>query len=1339
MSAEGASGGRALLVVGHAPGATFQPSELRELARAAQVLLASERPWVVRRLSPVASPAQRPTRLNLKRAIKGLGEATEPALLFVFSGVIRGGQEPGLVTGEMEDDLLEESALSLDWITEALTQRRTPPLLVVLEVERVEGGHADAAALASRLAQGGGPVAVACAIRDQGVERANRLVNVVFEGLRAPASGEPPDEVTFRSLIEHVSRSGAATSLGIEGDIDVPLLVAAPWILDLPGISEGPVRPSSVEPAPDLEGEMLPGRVVIDGLLGHGGFGSVYLGRQLTMDRPVAVKILKPDLGGDPDERRRFAREARILARLRHPNVVAIYQADVTRRGEVFFTMELLTGGTLQAELERTPDPWPEDDAVRVFRDIVSGLSAAHACGIIHGDLKPVNIGFREVGAGSTSRQAVLLDFGVSQLVQGRDSGIGGTIRYMAPEQLDGRAILPASDVFTAALIFYELLTGTHTRQARHPLPVRLPASISDRWAGLLQKALAKQPSERPADAQALLALVDEGSPLPLRTTPFRFSGHRRQDAWRFAGRDNEVERLLSLVAFEPLTVLTGPSGVGKTSLVQAGLLPRLDEIGIAYQVYASSDPDQLIDALRAPVKSAREVVVLDQLERLLRRSTTLLEPFFEALGDTPSQRNLLLVLREEELGRWYAGAGSLAELAASFRLERLHRAAARAALSASLRAQGMRTTEEALEDLTSALDAFDEGTGVQPSHLQMVAAALWEATRSTDAPVTGAEARALGGVEGILRGHLARTLDRELDPEGQRAARQILLELVGPSGQRESRTRDELVGRYVDAAADAAFDLLTRRGLVVPSLGDPSRWELAHDTLLEPVLSWCDVRDLERRRAIEVVRFHVHRSTATRPSLLRSSELDDVLRSPEALEELDARWSRGIYGDPRDIPRPSIVVAKSRARRRLRRAGAIALTGAVLITTTGLGLRYARDRELRAGDIGRFELRVEAFDLDPERRPIPVEAHRLSGFRFRLRQPSDPLSVDLGPLASEQPRATETEAGTFIVEAKGGLWTLEVDGRHREGAKRCPPSVLHDVRLPGYSSRAQDLHRTLRIPTCKASREGTVEIPRGPYISGETNVPSGEEHFPVRQFYLDTYAIDEAEISFRDLRTYLEGIRDLAARPGTPPERKPIPDHPFFGQDEHPAGNLSWEDARNLCSYFGKHLPTFAQAEKAARGGFCLVHLNPDGSCSKPNPNPHRPYFWGDEDPEDVAGTKVAWDPKLRRDRSSLPVRTPGFESPYGVLHLAGNAFEWLADGAREDRPPSGTRNPFQGDGRPEKYIYGGYYRSRFKESLRAGYADRLYAGNLRFMVGLRCASRPRDPELGAPNNGSD
>lgn len=211
-------------------------------------------------------------------------------------------------------------------------------------------------------------------------------------------------------------------------------------------------------------GTLLDGRYELGEVLGLGGYGAIYAGRQLKIDRQVALKVLHPPPHiGDPEGyHKRFLREAQISARLQHPNVVTIYEYGVTDDGYAYIAMELLKGQDLQKVLLKR-GALEASRAFDLASQCLDALHAAHKADIIHRDLKPSNIFIHELD--EPGERAKIVDFGIARIRQvserlTRSGAALGTPRYYAPEYLRSQIVTPALDVYQMGLILIEMFTG---------------------------------------------------------------------------------------------------------------------------------------------------------------------------------------------------------------------------------------------------------------------------------------------------------------------------------------------------------------------------------------------------------------------------------------------------------------------------------------------------------------------------------------------------------------------------------------------------------------------------------------------------------------------------------------------------------------------------------------------------------------------------------------------------------------------------------------------------------------------------------------------------------------
>ncbi|WP_076972160.1 protein kinase domain-containing protein [Streptomyces sparsogenes] len=272
--------------------------------------------------------------------------------------------------------------------------------------------------------------------------------------------------------------------------------------------------------------ELASGRYVVREQLGQGGMAAVYRAHDTGLDRVVAVKVMHGELGRDPSFRQRFRREAQLAAKLAHPNVVGVHdigeEPDPGGAGEPmpYLVMEFVGGQSLRERVER--GPVGVDEALRITGDVLSGLEASHALGIVHRDIKPANVMLTADG------RVKVMDFGIARAVQSAESALTGTgtvlgsAPYMAPEQATGGEVDGRTDLYAVGVMLYQLLSGrlpfeddsVPTLLFKHvyaepPALAETGVHVSPAVQELVTRALAKTPGERYADAGVMRERVE--------------------------------------------------------------------------------------------------------------------------------------------------------------------------------------------------------------------------------------------------------------------------------------------------------------------------------------------------------------------------------------------------------------------------------------------------------------------------------------------------------------------------------------------------------------------------------------------------------------------------------------------------------------------------------------------------------------------------------------------------------------------------------------------------------------------------------------------------------------
>jgi serine/threonine protein kinase len=301
---------------------------------------------------------------------------------------------------------------------------------------------------------------------------------------------------------------------------------------------------TAVHSSPDaLIGQIISGQYRIEQVLGQGGMGTVYRGTQLSVGRPVAIKVINADALNNEQLRTRFAREAQALSRLTHPNTVRLFDYGMTEQQQPFMVMELLQGNDVSTEIERH-GPMPQNKALRVTLQVLRALQEAHAQGMTHRDLKPSNIFLTQIEGSDVF--AKVLDFGIAgfdQLGEGQKLTVTGIVMgsaaYMSPEQAQGTNVGPASDLYSVGAVLFEMLTASPPFKAETMVsmlvahitqpPPRLDMARPELDAApavqqLIDDLMAKTPEQRPASAKIVADRIE--AQLSAQTLPSAVHGY---------------------------------------------------------------------------------------------------------------------------------------------------------------------------------------------------------------------------------------------------------------------------------------------------------------------------------------------------------------------------------------------------------------------------------------------------------------------------------------------------------------------------------------------------------------------------------------------------------------------------------------------------------------------------------------------------------------------------------------------------------------------------------------------------------------------------------------------
>src|SRR5512135_1721202 len=599
--------------------------------------------------------------------------------------------------------------------------------------------------------------------------------------------------------------------------------------------------------------------------LGAGGMGEVYRATDTRLGRTVALKVLPEGFLEGEERRQRFEREARTLASLNHPNVATLYSFEEIPGSSPslpcrhVLTMELLEGESLrEVILRRTPTT---RQVLSWVLQAAQGLSAAHAKGIVHRDIRPENLFLTSDG------RIKILDFGLAKLTArtpvDRDAAtelglsvpgvIVGTVAYMSPEQVEAEGLDARSDVFSLGVVLYELLAREHPFR-RPTVPATLTAIVTEtppdpslRQPGIqpgvdriVRRCLEKRREERYQSAQELAAVLEavlEGgsSAAALRdveeTSPYPgLSSFTEADSGRFFGREEEVTALWKKLHDRKLLAVIGPSGAGKTSFVRAGVIPARPEgwaaivatpgnaplrsLGQALAPRLAHDPEALGKLLtfddpesafellvRWRRSNEEALVVLDQFEELFTLNPPEKQALFAALlGRLANEADVhvVLSLRDDFLMRCLGPRPLAPAIDALTPLQPMTRDGLRRALVEPAERRGYRFEDDALVD--EMISAVEGARGALPL-LAFAVARLWE-RRDTERKLLTRQAYVeIGGVAGALAQHAEETMDR-IGAAMEPTVREVFRNLTTAQGTRAVLDREELLSALPDRSA---------------------------------------------------------------------------------------------------------------------------------------------------------------------------------------------------------------------------------------------------------------------------------------------------------------------------------------------------------------------------------------------------------------------------------------------------------------------------------------------------------------------------------------------------------
>jgi WD40 repeat protein/serine/threonine protein kinase len=728
--------------------------------------------------------------------------------------------------------------------------------------------------------------------------------------------------------------------------------------------------------------------------IGAGGFGAVYRAHQPLVGREVAIKIILPQYANHPDFIRRFEVEAQVIARLEHPHIIPLY--DYWRDAEgAYLVMRFLRGGSLRATIKG--NQMTLEAASKMLDHIAGALAVAHRQGVVHRDIKPDNILLDEEG------NAYLTDFGIAKELGNEASNVTqadmvvGSPAYLSPEQVKSETVTPQSDIYSLGVVLYEVLTGQHPfpdagvtalliKHLQEPLPLvqdireDVPAGVDE----IIQRATAKDPAGRYPDAPSLAAafrrVVLAGPSLGGDSTihigsvtremmldrtllleeldvdnPYKgLQAFEEADSANFFGRDALIDHLLNKIREqddERFLAVIGPSGSGKSSVVQAGMIPRmrrgtvpgserwfvvemlpgahpLEELEAALLRIAVNPPQSLLEQLkedeRGLVRATKRVLAdnrselflfIDQFEEVFTLGkdkaeiTHFLNSIVTAVTDPHCRLRVIVTLRADFYDQplLYPAFGDLVRRYTEVVLP-LTPGELELAIAGPAERVGVLPEPGLVQQITGDIST-------QPGALPLLQYALTELfNRRSGRVMTLAAYHKLGGALGAL----ARRADEiygELDSKSQEVARQLFLRLVnlGEGGTDNTRRRamhTELNSIGNDPAAmEKVIEYFGKSRLLTfdhdPQTREPTI-EVAHEALIR---EWKQLRewledgreDLLMQRRLEAASVEWLKSRKDRSYLASGTRLTQF-------EEWQARSNLALSAEESEYLRNSIA-----------------------------------------------------------------------------------------------------------------------------------------------------------------------------------------------------------------------------------------------------------------------------------------------------------------------------------------------------------------------------------------------------------------------------------------------
>lgn len=1069
------------------------------------------------------------------------------------------------------------------------------------------------------------------------------------------------------------------------------------------------------------------------GVEDRGAYGNVYLAEQplvfgqnavTNVSRRVAVKQMKPQYNNNPTLVRRFTREIELLTNLRHPHIVPLLDGWRDAESGLFYiVMPYLDGESLARRIARFKALDP-DQVAKFLDQIGTALAYVHSQRILHRDLKPANILF------DIHDNAYLADFGIaSDLNTHSPSGSSpGTPAYDAPEILDGLQPTPATDIYSLGITVFEMLTGElpfamnkqaaqnfHRTQSLPKLSSynpQIPASLND----VLQMAVHKDPDQRYRTAlyfrEAFREALGKVPSMPVRNTlvmtavevaerenPYvGLKAFREADAANYFGRTALITQMIDAMAGDGLTArflaVVGPSGSGKSSVVRAGLVPRLrdgalagsenwyiatfkpghkpfEELDVALRRLAL-DPTQvnlallqqphglsrMVKALLPQEGEGQILLVIDQFEELFTQTTSaqqrsqFLDNLTDAILDDRCPLRVVVTLRADHLDHplQHLKFGELLRERMMTVLP-LNDEELTAAITLPAHRVGL-TFQQGL------VERIAQDVQQQPGQLPLLQFALTALVEASDThDLTHRSYEAVGGVVGGLS-YQAERMYNALDHTGQDAVRQVFLRLVKPGEAGDATRRRVYLEDVMTLATDEIMNALIQQAVTARLLTvdrDPitrqPTVEIAHEALIrtwERLGQWIEfARDemvIHQRLSFAA---HEWESSERDPGLLvtglRLAQFSAWRDTTQlVLSGLERTFLDESIAQAEELHRID-ALRKAREARIAQRASqffAAALAfGIMVVAAVGGGLYFRAEAKRNAAQaaIASTQSSVAATD----------QAVAEAG--------STQLAENSALFERQQNRVATLSAGGVVVP----LETLVPDPEAFDVTQTAVAQLIAwDV-----VERVDDFGAVL------------VQVPAGCFFMG--SVTGGADTQPThRQCFETPFWIDKFEVTNGQF-TQVTGVQAPSSWPG----------------DARPVDGITWFGAMTFCERRGARLPTEAEWEYAARGPDSLVY--PWGNVFDPVAVIH----------EGSVGTAAVV------SAAGAAIRPEG-ASWVGAMDMSGNVWEWTSTRFDDVDITDGTLTYLR------LYSYPYVQDDRERKETRAEYQQRI---NEESIYGLR------------------